>query len=345
MIEELDISKEIIEGFIEGSTEKTEEIIQENTESLKDVAETFIKNYNKFKDQVILIEQISERLQKLRHQAAESKESLPEEYQNLLNQRKNIMTAKWYDEVEENASLFQQQLNNFLGQRVETVYVTTSGRGKSKQVHIYNLPQGKFIKPGISSSNKLIGRYQASLRQLRKEKIKELSSSIDKKYKTSLDKVYLTALDRYEELRKREYHGFYWLNSKKKYETITVSNKGDIGEAYLNAALTQKVKLGQNLEGNLKRFAKLVAQVDSTSGLLQGDFEKDGIQYAAKAEGASTLKMQQMINIANEILSGKIYDEKTLKEKQKNLLQQGSLRNFIKTDVDEEIRELLKILI
>jgi hypothetical protein len=50
----------------------------------------------------------------------------------------------------------------------------------------------------------------------------------------------LVALERYNAMKKHNYNGFYWKNSKKQYEMIRVSNKGDIGEAFLNAALSEQ---------------------------------------------------------------------------------------------------------
>ena len=338
----VELENKVIDIFDEETNKTIETIISSNANQLQVLAANFLKNYNNVKDQIYKIEDYSEKMQQLRHSAKNSQTSLPKEYENLEKERKNLMNKSWWEKVESNANQFQIGLNSLLNQKIATVYVSVSGKKGSKKVSIYELPQGEFIKPSISSSNKLVGRYQVSLKTLKnlQKIIPEESRNIE-----DLDYTYLTALERYEKMKTHKFYGFYWINSRKKYEMVSVSNKGDIGEAYLNAALgKRKILMGKNIEGNLKRFAKLVVQVDSGSGLLFGDFTgANGIEYAAKSQGASTLGMQQMVDLAKDIITGKIVDEQALRKKQKEYLKEGSVRNKIRKDIDEEIRTILKI--
>ena len=340
----VNIEQQIVDIFDRESIPVLENIIRQSTNKLQVIAARFMKNYINVQNQIQQIEIDAIKMQEMRHTAKESNSSLPQKYQQLLNARKQIMTQSWWNQIIANADEFQNELNALLGQQISTVYVATQGRGKNKQVKIYELPQGEFIKPGISSANKVVGRYQISLTQL-KQKAKELIPDKDRDI-AALSQTYLTALARYEELKAKKYAGFYWLTSKKKYRMIAVSNKGDIGEAFLNAALgKKKIFMGTNIEANLSQFAKLVAKVDSGSGLLFGDFTGDnGIEYAAKSEGASMLGMQQMVTLAQEILSGQVVDVNGLRQKQKQYLQAGTLRNTIKTDVHDELKALLNII-
>lgn len=339
------IEEQVFDLFAENSVSKLEEIIQYNSNALKVSAALFIKNYIEVKDQIQTIEELSQKMQEMRRMAQKAGNNLPQEYEEYAKARKQLMTTAWWQKVQSNVDKFQTDLNAVLGQKISTVYVAASGRGANKKVHIYELPQGKFIKPGISSSGHVVGRYQVSLQSLKKAAIEIVPD--DAHYSQALAETYLLALERYNKLKAQKIAGFYWKNSKNKYEMITVSNKGDIGEAFLHASLgKRKIMIGQNKEGNLKRFAKLVAQVDSGSGLLFGDFSgQNGIEYAAKTEGASVLGMQQMIKLAEEIILGQIVDKTTLQQKQKQYLAQSSLRNYIKTNIEENIDDLIRSIL
>ena len=339
------IEDQILDIFAANSAEELQKLISQTTNPLITAAANFKKNYLGIQEQIQAIENISMRMQLLRHSAKNSTTNLPVEYAQLKKARAQLMSEAWWQQVENNMNQFQFKLNEILGQKISTVYVTTSGRGKNKQVHIYELPLEGFTKPGISSQGKLVGRYSISLKQLR-NKAKEIFP-LEKRDMQALSDTYLVALERYNAMKKHNYNGFYWKNSKKQYEMIRVSNKGDIGEAFLNAALgEQKIMMSQNIEGNLKRFAKLVAQVDNASGLLFGDFRNSqGMEYQAKSEGASTLGLQQMVNLADEILTGNITTISVLKQKQKQYLKQSYLRNEIKTELEETTKNLIKELI
>ena len=343
----MSIIDESIEQFTEATVTELTKIIQSSNNALMVSAARFKRNYLEVKDQIVKIEEIAQRMQNIRHSARESSTTLPKEYERLAQSRQQLMNAAWWEKVQHNMEQFQIELNAMLDQKIATVYVTTSGRGKNKKVHIYELPQGEFIKPGISSTNRLVGRYVASLQSLRSKAIERFPDK-DRNIEI-LSNTYLLALSRYEQLKARKISGFYWKewNKKSPYGMVTVSNKGDIGEAFLHAALgKRKILMGKNMEGNLKRFAKLVVQVESGSGLLFGDFTgADGIEYAAKSEGASMLGMQQMIDLAEEILSGTIYDVATLRKKQQQYLKASAPRNMIQTDLDGHIQDVIKNLL
>lgn len=302
------------------------------------------------KSQMEIIEHCSLKMQEFRVAARLAQTDLPEEYEQYQQTRKNIMTEAWWHKVENSVNTFQREVNNLLGQTIKTVYVATSGRGKSKQVNIYELPVTAVTKPGINSHNQVVGRYRPTLTYLRSKAINlthQEQQENDQWYK-SLSETYIEAIRRFDKMKNNAIAGFYWSEGKgKKAGYISVSNRGDIGEAFAQAVLQEhKIQMSKNIEGNLKRFASLVAQVDSISGLLQGDIKgKNGVQYAAKTYGASTMGIDQAIQLAQEILSGQIVNVTDLQNKQKQYIQQGSLRNHIVTDINEEVEILIKDLL
>lgn len=344
-----DIVQDIIDYYSEESVPLLESMIRENTSTLQVAAAQFMKNCIAVKGQIDSIKELSRKLQEKRHSIENASISLPQEYQRLFNARKNLMTTALWHQIENNVNTFQAQLNELLGQSIKTVYVRVSGRQGQRMVNLYELPLRDVTKPSISSNNTIVGRYSLSLAYLQSQatNLSQQLASDDPVYYQLLSDTYLEALARYEKIRTHQYSGFYWRERKGKSGFISVTNKGDIAEAFANAALgKKKILMNTNIEGNLKRFAKLVVKVDNTSGLLYGDIESQdpNIQYAIKTAGASTMGVTQAIQLAQEILSGQIIDKIGLQKKQQQYLNQGVARNEIVGDINNELNTLLQTL-
>lgn len=340
------VKEKVIDSFIEHSSQKLENIVQNSSNQLKVSAAKFMQVYFNFQEKIAQTEFLSQRMQELRHLAKEANESLPSEYNNYLQERKKILSENNWDILYSAILVFQEELNSFLGQQIKTVFVATSGRKGKKQVEIYELPTQNFLKPGISSKNKFIGKLAVSLRKLRDQANGAKKIIVeDEKYFNDLSQTYLEALERYNQLKLEGIYGFYY-QIKNQFNIVNVKNKGDMGEAFLNGVLGKKKKaLNKNIETNLKIFGGLVIEVDSGSGLLFGDFTgAEGIEYSAKSMGASFLGISQVVSLAQDILSGNIITKNDLKNKQKEYLNRSGLRNQVQIVVDENLQEILKNL-
>ena len=321
-----------------------QDILDDSTQAqyLKNLAQAFLEVVKLQQKNIKQIEELSKIMQNARHGVINFAEA---EYNTWVANRRHLMEQLDWQRIEQTANYFQQGLNLLLDQQVITVYASIS---KRMGVEVYNIDTGKLVKPGISSRNQIVGKINPSLKKLKAAStlIQDFDGRTPEQVK-SYKQIYIEALQRYYNTKNR---AIYWKKNKDKFGAVIVRNKGDIAEAFLSTLFADKaMKLGKNMEGNIGRFAKLVAQVDNTSGLLLGDFEskRKRIQYAAKSYGASTVGLQQMIDLAESILSAKpsIYNIQSLRQEQKRAIKQSGLRNqlqeFVGVDNIEKLKNIL----
>lgn len=330
------ISDNIIENFIEEVTN----IITEKGEAqaLQIISNEFLIKLQQFKKSINEIEDQAKRMQNLRNSLGDGYKQATE-YKALLQERKQMMSKLQWQQFMAIIEKYSIQLNSMLGQQIKTVYVSVSGRKNNKQVNIYDLSgqHDQFFKPGISKTNQLIGRLTPTLKQLKTqaEEITKFDLRTESEVET-LKETYLESLNRYIKSKQRRI--IYWKKQKNNYDAVWVSSKGDIAEAFLNSLFSNKPKLYKELETNIGRFALVVLEVDTGSGILSGDFASQDkkIQYAAKSFGASMAGITQLIDLATQISKGEIYNIEQLKQVQKTKAESAGLRNLLLKDIEEE---------
>lgn len=321
-----------------------QEILDDSTQAqyLKDLAQAFLEVVKLQQKNINQIEELSKIMQNARHGVENFTEA---EYNTWVANRRLLMKQLDWQRIEQTANYFQQGLNLLLEQRVITVYASIS---KRMGVEVYSIDTSKLVQPSISSRNQVVGKITPSLKKLKAAStlIQDFDGRTPEQVK-SYKQIYIEALQRYYNTKNR---AIYWKKNKDKFGAVIVRNRGDIAEAFLSTLFADKtMKLGQNMEGNIGRFAKLVAQVDNTSGLLLGDFasQRKRIQYAAKSYGASTVGLQQMIDLAESIVSAKpsVYNIQSLRQEQKRAIKQSGLRNqlqdFVGVDNIEQLKNIL----
>jgi hypothetical protein len=132
----------------------------------------------------------------------------------------------------------------------------------------------------------------------------------------NLTKAYIEALERGEysrtllkKIKKRGTMLILWKKKGKKKDRwkkmFVYGGAGDLAEAYLYFYM-DKDRIenfkSEDLETNIDIFmTKGVTLVDNIRGLLKGDFEVDGINYAAKSQKASMMGYRQVIDMALQI--------------------------------------------
>jgi hypothetical protein len=84
------------------------------------------------------------------------------------------------------------------------------------------------------------------------------------------------------------------------------------------------------MEQNIDDYMREVGNVDSASGLLQGDVTVGNIEYAIKSANASIPGLAQFGKFAKEILADG-FDIQKLEEKKEILRKRGRLRNHLQT--------------
>ncbi len=241
--------------------------------------------------------------------------------------------------------LFQEKMNYFLGQKAKTIIVHDG--------ELYEVDSEKYMNLIKYDYNKtaLTARYNITQENL-KNSMKKISMEKDRDLQ-QIDNVkhgYQSALWRYN--RSKETRDgvalILWRNptNLSKWNGMTVSAKGDISEAYANILLTHQEHLFPNniIEEILEVFMKqFVQNVDSTSGMLEGDVTVKNIEYAIKATDASALSFRQFNTIANFILKDNFSQQKLLEYKQK-LHNKGKKRNKLYENLTEEVaKDMLRV--
>ena len=72
-----------------------------------------------------------------------------------------------------------------------------------------------------------------------------------------------------------------------------------------------------------------IAKVDNESGLLKGDVTVGRIQYAVKGIKAQTLGLQQIINVAQQIMNQANYAKENLQQVKEDFHKKANSRNHI----------------
>jgi len=218
---------------------------------------------------------------------------------------------------------FQNELNAVLDQNMQMVYVYDDGT----KVAVYRIDIAEAIKIGYSSRGKMRGQYNFDS-LIKDNQMTQLKGSGDTK---NLDATYREVMYRWGVARSRNKRIILWyLNNK--WSGVKVSSSGDLKEAYASFLLKQRMHLfTESMEENVRTYMtdkeSGVIQVDSTSGMLEGDvLGADGIEYGVKSAGASVLGIAQFKKIANLILTNKM-SKQDLQAYKQMLHDKGRTRN------------------
>lgn len=187
---------------------------------------------------------------------------------------------------------FQQKLNVFLGQQIETKYVYSSAR------------TGEVLLLDIDSTMALaLDKYRGTMRYINTPYLKQQQQKAraqvteDEIKAAPLKSTYLEVLRRgrqskrkfAKQLGKKNMLFINWYYPDWQY--MQVSSEGDINEAYANFYLKKLFSMfGVEMEKNINDYMlQGVVNVDNVSGLLSGDISIGNIEYAIKSRGASAL--------------------------------------------------------
>lgn len=200
---------------------------------------------------------------------------------------------------------YQKALNNYLGKEIQTLYLYKNADG---EVTVYQLigDISKAVYQDIASrGGGMSARFSA--KSINDETVfkKMKQSTAEDSYLTS---TYLETLRRGEKSReiiKSNGMLVLWKPAQVWKKMFVAGGAGDISEAYLSFLMSEdRLSLfrGSDMEMDIDIFMLQGVQlVDNISGVLKGDFSANGVDYAAKAEGASVMGYKQIINLALQI--------------------------------------------
>lgn len=249
-------------------------------------------------------------------------------YQQLDKYRTEILKGDAIEELYAATFEFQQVLNYVLDQKSVMVYVTV----KDGKPQIIQFNEMDFISFGASSSNQLTGRFNMTKRRLTElqDKVRVIDPAelegVDLDRLAGLQDTYNEVLRRFQLARQIDSDMVLWNIGNEWYGMRVSGGEGDINEAYVSFAMlnneipTFQEEMEENVEDYMTDTTSGVGVVDNVSGLLQGDVSVNGIEYAVKSAGASTLGLKQVIELATIIKnkSGR-YTEEELRMHQQAL--------------------------
>lgn len=247
------------------------------------------------------------------------------QYDEYLKSRLEIRTKNFSNQIKkeilntyELAMEFQEYLNAALGQRVVTAYVWVNRKGVPQTYVIHNMSD--FLKVDIDRYGNVVVRYRNSAKLLREhaEKVQKSIQEDTKDFNYSLLKsTYKTAFDRYNG-HKRSGGGAYvlWLypGGNPKWNGVLVSSFGSINEAYTTLLLHQHFNATNVPEDNMEQFMNYVMKVTNLSGTLEGDTTVNNMQIAVKSNQATTLSIEQLYKMAQDIIKNKLNNFKAIQD-------------------------------
>ena len=268
--------------------------------------------------------------------------------EELTNELHNREVEKLYDA----AFTFHEQINAVLGQEVQTIILLQDKEGNpflfnTSKEDIFN---NKFLSyEETSKTSKLAARFKMSIDQMRQAGIDAIQRDDlqlnDNLNLDNLNTTYRSILYRYDTYKRL----VLWYFPNGVWNKSRISARGDIAEAYAMFFLT-KAKYdfnSPNKEENINYFMVLgVQEVDNVSGLLQGDISSGKYEYAIKSADASYMSIQQMIPLAQDIVTKNNYSLVDLnKMKERLASKKAKLRNPIEQVLEDKINKEMQDII
>ena len=337
---------EIIEKEIEKFSEETiKQQIQLFNKQIKKYAQDFLNVIKK--DNEILKEytQLLKREKLTINQIQKANLQSTYEWRTLIENRKYMSKKDYYREMTSAALLFQNQINQLLDQTVQLVYVYQNNEGDPV---LYTLNQ-KSLQAVLSyerNKTKILGRFRENekFKSYLKEHTKmDLSDNFNIDY---FNYTYKQVIWRFNYGHQKKSDLIMWLNpsSGTKWLTARVDKTGDIKEAYASVVLDRKINEkktfnDQKLDNNVHSFMEQIAKVDNESGLLKGDVTIGRIQYAIKGVKAQTLGVQQIINLAQQIINKTTYTKQDLEKVKEDFHKKAKTRNHIEKAICSQLNQ------
>lgn len=271
-----------------------------------------------------------------------------EKYREKRQQITTMLADDKLKKLYEASFIFQEKLNKALGQTVKTIFVFEGKDGPE----LREISSKDLIYFDYDKNGNIVARYK-NLTQGLQEKFGRLEE--DSKFNEEnavkaqgLKNTYQEVVKRFNIARKKcKWNVVLWKITKD-WEGYSVSSRGDIKEAYANFVIINDLTptFVKDMENNVRDYIiEGVAKVDATSGMLEGDISKDGVEYAVKSVGATTLGLSQLKEIADQIISGQgTFGKQKLQKIKESLQRDPQLRNKAINQVQSNIDELVEQL-
>lgn len=351
---------DITDKIINNELEALQDIADEDLLKLKKDAAKFLQIVIETQEKIRSIELMMKEQKKRRDQIRTSlgvtgkflSSYETDEYRKCKEELTNELHNREVEKIYDAAFTFHEQLNAVLGQEVQTIILLQDKEGNpflfnTSKEDLFN---NKFLSyEETSKTSKLAARFKMSIDQMRQAGIEaiqrddlQLNDSLNL---DNLNTTYRSILYRYDTYKRL----VLWYFPNGIWNKSRISARGDIAEAYAMFFLT-KAKYdfnSANKEENINYFMVLgVQEVDNVSGLLQGDISSGRYEYAIKSADASYMSIQQMIPLAQDIVTKNNYSLIDLnRTKEKLASKKAKLRNPIEQVLEDKITKEMQDII
>ena len=237
------------------------------------------------------------------------------EYDEYLRNRQIIKRQNFSAQIQndiletyELAMKFQEYLNAALNQMVATTYVWTGAAGVPETYVVYDM--SKFLKVDVDKTGGVVVRYRNNAKMLRQHAQKVEDSIQDNpEFKYSvLKNTYSQITNKYNTYKVKGGSFILWLYpyGGQKWNGVLVSSFGSINQAYATILLHEHFNPSDVPEDNQEQFMSYVLGVTNLSGTLEGDTTVERMELAIKSKNATTLSIEQLYNITQDIINNKL---------------------------------------
>lgn len=348
MAENIGIGNEAADIAFEESSQALASEVMVNIETIKKAARDVLKIAELLKDKEDSKRNLEERME----EAAGDDVVLE---LALQMQKADVESAQDYKYLMSAVFNLQNQINLYMGQSVEMVYVYKNSKGEVELWKMENTVEDLTMgKASQKKGGEWRGRYMLSYK-----KLTSLATQIqNEKYDPSgLNATYKDILERKQISKNRNKTSSFIIlwNEGNGWQGVKVSSEGVLAESYAGFYLNSIV-FDSGAETNIRRFMTDsphgAIHVDNASGLLEGDVTVEGssVQYGIKTRGASALGYLQVIKeaalIYQECMSDMPDLAGVLQSIKQRLHERGKVRLASELDgkVDKEFEDLIKDL-
>lgn len=280
-------------------------------------------------------------------------------YDEYIRSRQRIKRESFSTQIQNNilstyklAMKFQEYLNAALNQIVATTYVWVNSKGVPETYVVYDMSQ--FLKTDVDRYGNVVVRYRNNAKLLRQhtQKVQDsIRENSDFNY-AALKDAYLQISNKYQTYKVRGGSFILWLYpyGGQKWNGVLVSSFGSINEAYATILLHQHFNPSDVPEDSQEQFMLYVLGVTNLSGTLEGDTSVGHMELAVKSKNATTLSIQQLYNMAQEIINNKLDNFQSIQKylvtiKQGNAKAQHginvSLKAALQNIADENLGQII----
>lgn len=349
-----DIAQELASEAIDYSAEEGAKEITSSVEAVKQAALSVLQAASALQDQVNSAENLKELMQ---NGAGTNDQKVLE--LSLLLQKSDVTSKEQYEFLMERIFLLQNEVNAFLGQRVQMVYVYKSGNGEVELWSIDNTVEDlSLTKASASHGGYFSGRYQLSRKKLKALNAQQLLNETYNPDGLNLTYKEILLRKKYSKTVTKNPGGTFIIlwNEGDGWHGVKVSSEGVLAEAYAGFYLNSVVFDPGGTDSDVRIFmtdSNLGAvAVDNASGFLQGDISVNGVEYGIKTKGASAMGYLRIVQEAYNIYQACSEDapnlQQVLLDLKQTLKDEGNvhlakeLTSTLEPEIDDLINHYIK---